>query len=379
MSSHPERHEVVVIGAGQSGLAAANALSKRGIDFVVLEANERVGDNWRTRYDSLKLYSPAKYDALPGLAMPLPRNAFPSGNQMGDYLESYATHFELPVQTGVRVDSLRRAEDSGDGYVIAVGERAFVASQVVIAAGFFRMPRMPAFAADLDPAIIQLHSSEYRRPSQLADGPVLMVGLGHSGSDLAMEAVAAGHPTIVSGKGHGQLPVSIDSRAGRLGWPVMKFLATKVLTLDTPIGRKMAPKFRKGGAPPLVRYRRPELLKAGVELTDARTTGVREGRPMLADGRVLDVANVIWCTGFGPDFGWIDLPIFDDEGWPIQDRGVVTSSPGLYFLGLIFQSGFTSMLVVGAAHDAAYVVDRVAARTARNATTTGASAATTAS
>jgi putative flavoprotein involved in K+ transport len=363
MDTNAERHEVVVIGAGQSGLATAYHLTQRGIGFVVLEGNERVGDNWRTRYDSLKLYSPAKYDALPGLPMPLARNAFPTGNQMADYLEAYAAHFALPVRTGVTVDGLRRADDGSDGYVVTAGGRRYLADQVVIAAGFFRVAKVPDFAAELDPAIRQIHASDYRRPSQLADGPVLVVGLGHSGSDLAMEAVRHGHATILSGKGHGQLPFSVDSRIGQLGWPVMKFIGSTVLTIRTPIGRKMALQIRKGGAP-LLRHRRPELLAAGIELTEARTVGVTDGKPRLADGRVLDVANVIWCTGFGPDFSWIDLPIFDDEGWPRHQRGVVTGQPGLYFLGLIFQYAFTSILVVGADRDAAHVVDRLAARRA---------------
>ena len=229
-----------------------------------------------------------------------------------------------------------------------------------------RVPHTPAFASDLDPAIVQLHSNDYRSPSQLADGLVLVVGLGHSGADLAMEVAAAGHPVIVSGKGHGELPWSVDSRAGRIAWPAMKFVAMKLLTLRTPIGRKMASEIRKGGAP-LLRHRRSDLLKASVELTEARTASVKDGKPALADGRLLDVANVIWCTGFGPDFGWIDLPIFDHDGWPLQEHGVVTSTPGLYFLGLIFQSGFASMLVIGAARDAAHVVDRIASRIAQTA------------
>lgn len=141
----------------------------------------------------------------------------------------------------------------------------------------------------------------------------------------------------------------------------MKFVAWNLLTLSTPIGRKMAPEIRKGGAP-LLRYRRADLLKAGVEMVEARTVGVQNGKPSLADGQVLDVANVIWCTGFRPDYSWIHLPILDDDGWPEEERGVVASAPGLYFLGLLFQYGFTSMLVVGAGRDAAYVVDRIATR-----------------
>jgi putative flavoprotein involved in K+ transport len=374
IDTNRERHEVVIIGAGQCGLAAAHDLAKREIDHVVLEANERIGDNWRTRYDSLKLYSPAKYDALPGLPMPLPRNAYPTGHQMADYLEAYAAHFDLPVRTGVAIDGLRRANGAGDGYLVTAGERAFAARQVVIAAGYFRQPHIPAFGAELDPAIRQIHSSDYRRPSQLADGAALVVGLSHSGADLAIEAASHGHSTILSGKGHGQLPVSVDSRLGQLGWPVMKFVASNLLTLRTPIGRKMAPEIRKGGAP-LLRHRRGDLLHAGIELTDARTVGVKDGKPMLADGRVLDVANVIWCTGFRPDFSWVDVPIFGEDGWPQQERGVVGSAPGLYFLGVIFQYGFTSMLVVGAGRDAAYVVNRIAARRAELPTGSAAPAA----
>jgi putative flavoprotein involved in K+ transport len=358
-----QRHEAIVIGAGQAGLAAAYHLAQRGIDFVVLEANDRVGDNWRTRYDSLRLYSPAKYDGLPGLRLPMAGHRFPTGDQMGDYLESYVRHFALPVRTGTHVDGLRAADD-GDGYVVTAGEVRFEAREVVVAPGFFRTPHVPAFADGIDPGIRQVHSSDYRGPDELADGPVLVVGLSHSGADMAMEAVLNGHRTIVSGKGHGQLPFSVDSRAGRLAWPVMRFVALNVLTLSTPIGRKMAPRIRDGGAP-LLRHRRPELLKAGVQLVGERVTGVKNGKPELADGRTLDVTNVIWCTGFRPDYSWIELPIFDEDGFPRQDRGVVASAPGVYFVGLLFQSGFTSMLVLGASRDAAYVVDRLVARAAQ--------------
>lgn len=362
-TTNAQRHEAIVIGAGQAGLAAAYHLAKRGIDFVVLEGNDRVGDNWRTRYDSLRLYSPAKYDGLPGLRFPLAGHRFPTGREMGDYLEAYVRHFDLPVRTGMRVDSLGPA-DGGDGYAVTAGGQALEASQVVIAPGFFREPHVPRFARELDSGIRQVHSSAYRAPQELREGPVLVVGLSHSGADMAMEAVLNGHRTIVAGKGHGQLPFSVDSRAGRVAWPVMKFVALNLLTLRTPIGRKMAPRIRDGGAP-LLRHRRPELLKAGVELLDERVTGVRDGKPELADGRILDVTNVIWCTGFRPDYGWIQLPIFDEQGFPEQDRGVVRSAPGVYFVGVPFQSGFTSMLVLGASRDAAFVADRVAARAAQ--------------
>jgi putative flavoprotein involved in K+ transport len=355
-----QRTDVLVIGAGQAGLAAGYHLRRHGIDQRILEADPRVGDVWRRRYDSLTLYSPARSDELPGMRFPLPKREFPTGRQMGDYLETYAGHFGLPVDTGVRVERLEAPASDGEPFVVTAGERRYEASQVIVATGAFQRPTVPAFAADLDPSIRQLHSSAYRNPSQLADGPVLVVGLSHSGADLAHE-IAATHPVIISGRAHGQLPFSVDSRRGKAAWPVLAWVFSNVMTLDTPIGRKMAPEVRTNGGL-LLRWRRPELLARGVELTDARTTGVRDGKPLLADGRVIDVANVLWCTGFGRDYSWITPAIeLDEQGWPVQYRGV-TATPGLYFMGLIFQYSFTSMLIHGAGRDAGYVADHIAGR-----------------
>jgi putative flavoprotein involved in K+ transport len=352
-----ERSEVLVIGAGQAGLAAGYHLARRGIDYRILEADERVGDVWRRRYDSLTLYSPARYDGLPGMRFPLPGHAFPTGRQMADYLEAYAARFGLRVETGTRVDAARAPGAAGEPWTVTAGERRFEAGRVIVATGAFARPRVPALASQLDASIRQLHSSEYRNPEQLADGPVLVVGLSHSGADLAHE-IAATHPVIVSGKPHGQLPFSVDSRRGRVAWPVLKRIAWYLLTLDTPIGRKMAPFVRMGGGP-LLRRRVPDLLARGVELVEARTVGVQDGKPVLADGRVVDVANVVWCTGFEPDHDWISPAIERENGWPVQDRGIA-ATPGLAFLGLLFQYSFTSMLVVGAGRDAEHVVKRIA-------------------
>ena len=356
-------HDAIIVGAGQSGLAAAFHLAQQGADFVVLESAARVGDTWRKRYDSLRLYSPAKADALPGMPFPLPGNAFPTGRQMADYLEAYAQRFKLPVRTDVQVEALEADTDGSGGYLVRTAAGVFRAPQVVIAGGYYRKPHVPDFAIDLDPDIRQLHSGDYRDPSQLADGPVLVVGRSHSGADLALEAVRNGHRTILSGRSHGQLPFSVDSRTGRLAWPVIEFLASNVLTLGTPVGRKVAPEVRRSGAP-LLRVRAVDLDRAGVESVEARVVGAKDGKPTLDGGRELEVANVLWCTGFRPDYGWIDLPIFDDHDWPLQYRGVVDSAPGVYFLGLPFQYAFTSMLVAGAGRDAAYVTARMASRAA---------------
>jgi len=359
--THPIAHDVVVIGAGQAGLAAGYHLQRRGLDFAILEASARIGDVWRNRYDSLLLYSPARDDALPGLPFPDIGARFPTGRQMADYLETYADRLGLPVQTGSPATSLRGGPT--DGYLVEVGGATHHARQVIVATGAFQRPWVAPFAAELDPRIIQVHAADYRNPGQLSDGPVLVVGVSHSGSDVAFE-LAASRRTYLSGKSHGQLPVPIDSRRGRLVWPVVKFLARHVLTLRTPIGRKMAPLVRHGGGP-LLRHRRQELLSAGVVWHQARTVGVRDGKPLLDDGQVLDVASVVWCTGYRPAYGWIDLPVLDEDGWPVIDRGAALAAPGVWFLGVPFLSGITSMLVLGAGHDAEMVVRQVAARVGR--------------
>jgi len=342
-----ERHETVIIGGGQAGLSVGYFLKRQGHSVVILDASERIGDSWRKRWDSLRLYSPAFRDGLPGMAFPAPRSAYPTKDEMGDYLEAYAARFELPLRSGTAVDTL--AKENGR-YVAAAGDQRFEADNVVIATGVFQKPHLPGFAGELDPGIRQLHSNDYRNLSQLQPGPVLVVGASHSGADIAFEA-ASEHEVILSGKDTGQLPVSVESRRGRMLFRGLFFAGTHIITADTPIGRKAGPHLRHGGAP-LLRYRRSDLRKAGVERVLVRTVGVKDGRPVLDDGRVLDVANVVWCTGFRPDYSWIRFPFeLGEDGYPVQYRGVVSSSPGLYVVGIPFLHSFASMLIGGAGRD----------------------------
>ncbi|HZQ64588.1 MAG TPA: NAD(P)-binding domain-containing protein [Gaiellaceae bacterium] len=350
-----ERYETMVIGGGQSGLAVGYHLKAQGRPFVILDRSERIGDGWRTRWDSLRLYSPAMRDALPGMRFPAAPTAYPTASEMGDYLEAYAQQLDLPVVSGAGADALGRE----DGRFVAIaGDRRFEADNVVVATGAFQQPYVPAFAGKLDPSITQLHSFEYRNLSQLRDGPVLVVGASHSGADIAFEA-ASTHEVVLSGPDTGQIPVPLETRRGRLGFRVLVLVGTHVLTVDTPIGRKMRPHIRHGGGP-LLRYRRKDLRAAGVERVLARTAGVRDGLPMLDDGRVLEVSNVVWCTGFRPDYSWIRFPFeLDDDGYPVQYRGA-SSTPGLYFVGLPFLHSFASMLIAGAGRDAERVARHIA-------------------
>ncbi|WP_159795249.1 flavin-containing monooxygenase [Puerhibacterium puerhi] len=352
--------ETLVVGAGQAGLATAYHLRCRGVPTLVLEGRGRVGDVWRQRYASLRLFSPAAADGLPGMAFPAPRASYPTGAAMGDFLEAYAAAMDLPVRTGVHAE--RVTTRTGGGFRVTTADGGVIdAEQVVVATGGHQRPRVPAFAADLDPDIVQIHSAGYRDPGQLQDGRVLVVGASHSGADLAFEA-AATHPTLLSGRLPGEVPYTLGRPSARLAGLVIPFVFRRVLTLRTPPGRRLASAVRHGGAAPLIRVKRRHLAAAGVELAEARTVGTRDGRPLLADGRVLDdVRNVLWCTGYTEDFRWVEPAPLDADGRLRHVRGVVEEVPGLYFTGLVFQHSFASMLILGAGHDAEHVARRVAA------------------
>jgi putative flavoprotein involved in K+ transport len=329
-------------------------MQKRGRPFVVLDAEERIGDAWRKRWDSLRLFTPAKYDGLPGMRFPAPRWSFPTKDEMGDYLEAYAARFELPVRTGVSVDRVFR---SGERYVVESGLQTFEADNVVAATGAHRAPKVPSFASELDPRVTQLHSAAYRNPAQLADGGALVVGVGNSGAEIAFE-LSRTHAVHQAGTPSSEIPVRHGSVPSRFVLPVIRFAGTHVLTIRTPIGRRVRPRFIEM-ATPLIRVKSKDLAAAGIERVP-RVVGVRDGLPLLADGRVLDVANVVWCTGFDHDFSWIDLPVFDDDGQPLHERGVVASAPGLYFVGLRFQYAPVSDVLPGVGRDAARVVRHLA-------------------
>lgn len=354
-----ESIETVIIGGGQAGLSTGYHLRKRGREFVILDSNARTGDQWRAQWDTLRLYTPRKYDGLPGLPFPGTKWSYPTKDEVADYLESYAARFDLPIRHRTTVDQLEPLPDGG--YAVTTGGRRILAHNVVVATGTFgRTPYLPDFAVDLDPAIRQLHSSEYRRLDQLKDGPVLVVGGSHSGTDIAFE-VAATHETVLCGRDPGQIPVRLEKKGARLFFPVFLFAGRHLITRRTPIGRKEMQEIRFHGGP-MLRVKREDLLERGVERVHERVAGVQDGRPVLDDGRVLDVANVVWSTGFRQVFDWIKLPVIGADGWPEEMRGVATGAPGLFFCGLCFQYAFSSMTLPGVGRDAEYVAKRIVAR-----------------
>ncbi len=351
-----ESFDTIIIGGGQAGLAMGHALAKTGRDFVILDAHPRVGDAWRRRWDSLVLFTPARYCALPGMRFPATSGHLPTKDEMADYLEAYAAKFSLPVRPSTRVDSLTK---TGDRFLAAAGDRTFEADNVVIAMANFQQPKLPAIAAELDPSITQLHSHEYRNMAQLDDGPVLVVGVGNSGAEIALEVAAQGRVTWLAGQESGHVPFRTDNFLGRnVALRFVRFLGHHVLTVRTPPGKKIRPKFL-AQATPLIRTKPKDLVAAGATRV-GKIASVTGGRPVTEDGQVLDVSNVIWCTGYRPGFSWIDLPVLGDRQEPVHERGVVAQEPGLYFVGLEFLYSATSAALTGVGRDARRVAKHIA-------------------
>jgi putative flavoprotein involved in K+ transport len=354
--SQAEHFDTIVIGGGQAGLATGYYLKQQGRDFVILDANTRIGDSWRHRWDSLRLFTPARFDGLVGMPFPAQGYSLPAKDEMADYLEAYAAHFQLPVRTGVKVDRLAREDER---FVVTAGDQRFEADNVVVAMATFQQPKIPMFAAELDPDIVQLHSSAYRNPSQLREGGVLIVGAGNSGAEIALEVVRT-HPIWLAGRDVGHIPFRVEGGAAQLLIrPLFRVVFHRVLSTATPIGRRARPKFMSG-ALPLIRVKPKDLIAAGV-VRVPKIAGVQDGQPRLQDGRTLDVANVIWATGYTPGFSWIDLPVFGERE-PLHTRGVVTSEPGLYFIGLDFLYAVSSAMIHGVSRDAEYIARHIASR-----------------
>ena len=351
--------DVVVVGGGQAGLAVGYHLRRQGCRYAILEARGRVGDQWRDRWDSLRLFTPARYSHLPGLPLPLPGAEFPTRDQFADYLGAYARHFDLPVRAGVRVLALQR---EGGGFVLRTSDGELRARQVVVASGPNTTPWIPAASASLDPSIVQLHSSAYRNPDQLPSGSVVVVGAGTSGAEIALEVAKSGRRTHLAGRPTPHIPDPVFRFAGPAYWSFINH----VLTLRTPIGRAVAQKFHARGAP-LIRISIDEVERAGARMLP-RLTGVVDGSPVFGDAAVAgDRAGigrpdaVVWATGFRPDLGWFPRADVDEHGDPVTRWGVADGVPGLGFVGFPFQYSLASGLIGGVGRDAGRVVRSLAA------------------
>lgn len=336
----PAAVATIVVGGGQAGLAVGYELTRRGRGCVILDAGDAVGDAWRRRWDSLRLFTPAGFSHLPGMAFPAPPHSSPTKEAMADYLAAYAERFVLPLELRTTVTAVRQ---EGDALVVTAADgRTWSARDVVVATGAHRRPAVPA--PELEVPVVT--SVDYRRPDQLPDGPVLVVGAGNSGAEIAVDVAASGRPVTLAGRDVGHIP-----RLGGWTYPLMRALGRP--------GAELSRRGLRGGAEPLGRIRPGELEAAGIRRV-ARVVGAGVLPPVDA------VASVVWCTGLRPDHDFLDLPVFDSHGRPAHRRGV-TAVPGLYVVGLPNQSSVTSHLVGGVGADAAYVVRHLARRDHRTA------------
>lgn len=362
-SSRPadsEHVETLVIGGGQAGLAVGYHLSRRNLPFLIVDASERIGDAWRNRWDSLRLFTPARFNGLDGMPFPGDPDDFPTKDEMADYLEAYAGRFGLPVRSGIRVRHLTRA---GGRFRAVTDEGAIEADNVVVAMSDYQRPRTPSFADGLRAGIRQIHSADYRSPDQLRAGPVLVVGAGNSGSEIAME-LSSRHTVWMAGRDVGQIPFRPRGLPGRLFLVrlVLRGLFHRVLTVANPLGRKVRSEvLHKGG--PLIRVKYRDLARVDVERVP-KVRGVEDGLPVLEDGRVMEPANVVWCTGFESGLDWIDLPSQpkDPGADPSHRSGIVPEEPGLYFTGRHFLHALSSVMIHGVGRDARRVVDAIGRR-----------------
>jgi len=340
--------DVVVVGGSQAGLAMGWHLQRQGLRFVVLEAGPEVGHVWRSRWDSLKLFTPAQYDALPGLAFPAPADTYPTKDPVADYLQAYAAAFELPVRLNARVTRLSQTED---GFEVRTADQTYRAWQVVVATGPFQVPFVPPQARGFDPSVAQVHSADYRNPQALPEGPVLVVGGGNSGFQIAEELAATRTVDLSIATTYPMLPQRLGGRD--LFWWLTRLGLLGVTVTSRP-GRRM----RRRDV--VIGTNRKRLERAGVRfrprLVDAEGRTVR-----FADHRLLeDVGVVVWATGYRSDYAWIQVHGVVREGQVVHRRGV-TEVPGLYFLGLSWQYTRGSALLGFVNDDAAFLADRIQA------------------
>jgi putative flavoprotein involved in K+ transport len=342
-----QRLDVVVVGGSQAGLAMAWHLARQGRRFVVLEAAGELGHSWRSRWDSLKLFTPAQYDALPGMAFPAPADTYPTKDPVADYLQAYAKTFDLPVRLNARATRLSKIDD---GFEVQTADSTFRAGQVVVATGPFQVPFVPPQARGLDPSVAQVHSAGYRNPETLPAGPVLVVGGGNSGFQIAEELAASRTVDLSIATSYPMLPQRLAGRD--LFWWLTRLGLLRVTVTSRP-GRRMSRRDFVIGT------NRKRLERAGVRfrprLVDAEGRTIR-----FADHSLLeDVGVVVWATGYRPNYDWIHIPGVVREGHVVHRRGV-TEVPGLYFLGLSWQHTRGSALLGFVNDDAAYLADRIA-------------------
>ena len=342
----PASYEIVVIGAGQAGLAMGYFLKRQGRKFVILDAAGSIGSAWRDRWDSLTLFTPRRYSGLPGLPFPGDPEGYPDRDEVIGYLERYAETFELPIELN---RSVRRLTGKDGRSVLEVDGTTITADQVVVATGPFQKPNVPAVASRLGPDVFHTHSTGYRRPGDVPQGTVLVVGGGNTGFQIAKELSVSHNVHLSIGSRQKPLPQRLLGRD--LFWWLTK---TRLLstTVESRLGRKLRNRDTLIGSSPRELRRRYGIeLRPRVVDADGRTVRFEDGSELAVDA-------VIWATGYRPDYSWIDLPVFDSDGRLRHRRGL-TDVPGLFFLGLTWQHTRGSALIGWVKDDAEFIAEQI--------------------
>jgi putative flavoprotein involved in K+ transport len=338
--------DILVIGGGQAGLAMGYFLHLKGCRFQILERHQRIGDSWRRRYDSLKLFSPREFSSLPGLPLPGDKNGFASKDEIAGYLEEYASHVGLPVVCNTGVKSLQRV---GDGFLSKTDNGFEVTCRaVVIATGAFQIPAIPALAKDFAPGISQFSPATYHNPSQIQVGTVLVVGDGATGRQIALELSSTHRVLLARGRMRG---VSPDFILGRSIFWWMEKLGLSRIPRTSPLGRWLMKRDLFPGS----QLTNSNLRRRGIGAVK-RLTGVKGSTVTFADGVTAEVASVVWATGYHDDSTWVNIPeVKGPKGNYIERRGL-TAVPNLYFIGRSWQWTRGSALLFGVARDAEYLM-----------------------
>jgi len=342
--------ETLVIGGGQAGLAIGQQLATRGVPFLIVDANSEVGSVWRSRWDSLRLFTSGRYNDLPGMDFPGPRSDYPGKDQVADFLQAYARKFKLPVQLDTRITSLRR---DGGGFVARSADDGEIrAEQVVVATGPFHLPFTPAIADELDPELVQIHSADYRNPDALPAGRTLVVGAANSGQQIALELAGSRQVDIAVGERLKTLP---QRPLGRDIWWWLSLVGIPRITVESRLGKRLS--------------ERDVVIGGGLRELEREAVKVRSrvaggtGRTIsFDDGSSEDYEAVVWATGFRVDHSWIEIPEAKDERGRIRHVRGVTESPGLYLLGMTWQYKRTSALLGWVGEDAAHLADQIGVR-----------------
>ena len=348
MGATADHREVVVVGGGQAGLAIGYFLKQQGRDFTILEAASVSAAAWRERWDSLKLFTPVRYDSLPGLAFPGDPDSYPGRDDVVTYLTDYARTFELPVELNSPVRAVRRADE---GYVVELDDRTITAEQVVIATGPFQVPRVPPISRPLTADVVQFHSTAYRRPDQVPAGPVLVAGGGNTGFQIADELSRTREVHLSIGSRQTPLPQRI---AGRDLFRYLDAIGLMRVTVDSRLGQRLRYRETLIGSSPRAARDRHGIRMRG------RTVDAQGAEVVFDDGSRLAPATVIWATGFAIDHSFVHVPVFDDAARLMHRRGV-TAAPGLYFLGLTWQHTRGSALLGWVKDDAECIAGQIAA------------------